>query len=514
MKRWAWTGLVSVLLASSSAAAADYVNDPLTEASFPGRGSKGGTFSSNGWTTVDEPDALWYEIADALPTGHIEFTVTGISLTSLTGADHDIFAMYQAPTGQAEPVPYSPYFRNNDFKAFTRIFGVQEPGRAGAMKLEIAFCPRGDPWHHDFACDPSCDKGAIAYANGTDKDVGWDGATAYTIAIDWSPGTMSFSRNGTNLGTVNFDGEYAPKPLRVRIGSPRHDGIYPGVAMMPKGLTFKDLKISGTAGNMTPLCGGTVEPDAGSSGGAPGQDSGSSSNEYSVLADVTAAEWESGVYSVVNDLNIEGDGSKPTAVVYLRFPAVTGTVEKAVLKLRTGSAGEAAGASGIICTVADDTWQETTMTWANRPAVGTTCAGSPFSVDPDTDYEWDVTSLAQSGKNINLAVVSNDSNGAHYLSKEASPTQGPRLSIVSNGSSGSGGSGATGSGGAWSDSGIPGAGKGGSGAAGGSKAGGGTTEDEGGCGCRVGQNTRASLAMTAIGLLAWGLVMSRRRKRN
>jgi len=62
------------------------------------------------------------------PSGRVEYSVTGLSLaTSLTGVDHDILTMYQAPTDRAEPVPYSPYFRNNDFKVFTRIFGRARP---------------------------------------------------------------------------------------------------------------------------------------------------------------------------------------------------------------------------------------------------------------------------------------------------------------------------------------------------------------------------------------------------
>jgi hypothetical protein len=104
-------GFGFVALDTSLARAKDYVSDPLTQGSFPGRGSQGGTFASDGWKTTSPTDAVWYEIDEALPTASISFVVTGISpATTLTGADHDIFTIYQAPTGKPEPVEYSPYW--------------------------------------------------------------------------------------------------------------------------------------------------------------------------------------------------------------------------------------------------------------------------------------------------------------------------------------------------------------------------------------------------------------------
>jgi hypothetical protein len=489
--------LACLLLWPARAHAVEYINDPLTADSFPGRGSQGGSFSVNGWTTSGVEDAIWYEIPDALPTGRIEYTVTGISIAgTLLGADHDILAMYQAPTGQGEPVDYNPYFRNNDFKAFTRIFGQQEPGRAGAMKLELAFCPRGEPWHHDFACEAACDGSSLAYANGQDKDVGWDGAAAYRMVLEWGNNQMNFYRDGTLLGGVDYPGEYAPQPLRVRVGSPRH-GVS-DVAFMPSGLTFKDVLVTGTPGTMTPVCGTTL-PDAGPpTGGAGSAEAGPSSSTHAVLADVTAATWEpTTVYSDVNDLNVEGDGANPTALVYLRFPATTGAITNARLRVRASADGSAAGGSGIICAVDDDTWDENTMTWATRPAVSTSCAGTLMSVDPDTELEWDVTALVASGKIVNLAIVSTDTNGAHFLSKEAGgPEQGPRL-IVTSSTAG------------WSDSGIGGTGTGATTGSGGNASRGEAVEDDSGCGCRLARSSGMHLLLLA-GFVA--LVLARRRR--
>ncbi|MBI4700840.1 MAG: DNRLRE domain-containing protein [Deltaproteobacteria bacterium] len=507
--------LAAALLAVRAAQANDYVSDPLTSDGLPGRGSKGGSFSPSGWTVTGEPDAVWYEIADALPSGRVEYTVTGLSLqTSLTGTDHDIFTMYQAPTGVPEPVAYSPYFRNNDFKVFTRIFGTQEGGHPwGSMKLELAFCPRGEPWYHDDVCAADCDGSALAYGNGG-QDIGWDAPTSYHMAVEWGGGQMTFFRDAAALGSVSYPGEWAPQPLRVRLGSPRHDGVYPGQAFMPIGIVIRDVHIEGTPGQRTPACGAEI-PDAGPPDAAA-PDGGASQGELAVLADVTAASWEPGVYPDVTDLNPEADPSgTPAAVAYLRFPPIPGKPGLAVLKLHTHPYSSAQGGSGVACAVSDDTWDEGTMTWAAHPAWGA-CAGVALSVDPDMEVGWDVTALVAGGANVNLAVVSNDPNGVHYLSKEAqNPSLAPRLAYVlapEGGDAGPGGSGAAGGGG-----------HGGSGQGGGGGAGvGGASAmpsglvggDKGGCNCRSAGRAAALLALFGLALARPGRGLRRPRRRS
>jgi MYXO-CTERM domain-containing protein len=510
--------VTAALLVPSTAAAAEYVNDPLTANSFPGRGSKGGTFSASGWTVTGEPDAVWYEIADALPSGRIEYTVTGLSLSSsLTGVDHDIFTMYQAPTGQAEPIAYSPYFRNNDFKTFQRIFGTQETGHPpGSMKIELAFCPRGEPWYHDEVCTASCDGSGIGYAGGSAQDIGWDASAAYRIAIEWGGGSLRYFRDQTELSSINYPGEFAPQPLRIRFGSPRHDGVYPGQAMMPIGITFRDVLVTGTPGSMTPICNAQA-PDAGNDDSAVAPDAATQPGEVSVLADVTAASWESGVYPDTADLNAEADANgAPTGVVYLRFPAVAanGIVTHAVLKMHTQVNASAAGASGVVCPVADDTWSETTMTWATRPAMGSSCAGTSVSVDYDQNVEWDITALVKTGADLNVAIVSAEQNGVHYMSKEAGDVaKSPRLLFTvapaaDSGAAGSGGSGQGGSGGAGGVADAAAGGK--SGAAGSSyHPSGGSAEGDDGCGCRSVGRSPGSPGLVLLALL--GLARTRRR---
>jgi hypothetical protein len=420
--------LVSLLSVASLGRAAEYVNDPLTSADAPGRGVQGGSFDANGWTTTSQTDAVWWEIPDALPSGAVEYTLTGISpSTTLNGADHDILAIYQAPSDAAEPIGYSPWFRNNDFKAFTRIFGTQEPGRAGAMKLELAVCPRGEPWYHDTACDPACGGNYLAYANGVTTDVGWDPTASYRMRLAWGPGTFSFGRDGVELASLEFPGTYAPKPLRVRLGSPRHGTS--DVAYMPVGLTFKDMVVTGEPGSMTVVCGAEV-PDGGAPDASTGDDAGTlPGTTLAAIQDVTAASWEAGVFPDVMDLNIEGDGTSPTAVVYVSFPAPSGYVESAWLALRTQSSGSASGGAGVVHGVST-AFDESTLTWGNKPAYAAEAHGAPQSIDADNEMTWDVTQLVRQGI-TGFAVVSTDPDGAHYVSKEAGGSiTGPRLMVT------------------------------------------------------------------------------------
>jgi hypothetical protein len=416
---------LTALLATARARATDYVNDPLTDPSFAGRGgSRGGTFDATGWTVTGDTDTIWYEIPDAMVRGSVSFSVTNWGLTTtLTGGDMDILAVYQAPTGLPEPIDYAPAYRNNDFKVFMRIFGSADPTRPGSTKLEDFMCPQGDPWYHD-ACPAGCDTGGLAYwAAGADP--GWDATKTYRITLSWGDGTMTLARDDGQTASVSYTGTYAPRPVRVRLGSPRNTG---GGQNMPHA-TYKDLVISGDAGTRTPICTAVTPPDAGPSEASASSDAGVV--DLSPLQDVTAASWMTGVYTDVGDLNAEaaGDGS-PTGVVYLRFPPLTGKVAHAILRLHTHTDPSAAGGSGAVHSVSDLTWLETTMTWATKPAWGATVAGAEHSVDPDQDVEWDVTTIVDPA-NPNFAIVSSDPNGVHYFSKESGVgAQAPHLSIV------------------------------------------------------------------------------------
>lgn len=263
----------AILLVSSQATAAEtiYVNDPLTA---PPKGaidsvlvgSKGGTFGPDGWTTTGDDDAIWFVIPATLPNARVEVNVKGISDANLNGEEHDIIVTY-GDTDRMEPVEYMPAYRNNNFKTNLRIFGSASPGAGGrpggSNKLELRLCPSGFPGYSD-SCPPGCpDVFEVGYLGGKPESIPWDPSQNYRMKIWWSPGSIKYTRGVEPEVSIGYPGTLAPKALRVRIGSPRH-GVG-SVNRMPRGLTFSNVLIAGEPGVATPVCGGTVAPDAGSS---------------------------------------------------------------------------------------------------------------------------------------------------------------------------------------------------------------------------------------------------------
>lgn len=109
------------------------------------------------------------------------------------------------------------------------------------------------------------------------------------------------------------------------------------------------------------------------------------------------------------------DGS-PTKISLLRFPVTgvsTGSVVRATLRLNVAD-GSPTG--GTVHTVAP-TWSEST-TWSTRPAVGAAVA-QIGAVAESTWTDIDVTSVVTADGDVDLAVVSTDSDGAAYASRQS-----------------------------------------------------------------------------------------------
>lgn len=502
-RRLALAASLAAITLPSPAAAVEYVNDSLTSSTAPGRGSQGGSFGPEGWTTGGPTDTVWYEIPAALPEGRVEYSVRGISTSgSLSGADHDLFALYQAPSGQGEPIAYSPYFRNNDLKVFTRIFGQVEGDRAGAIKIELAFCPRGDPWYHDAVCDPSCGAQELAYAGGAPKDVGWDGGAWYRMAVYWGNGKMAFSRDGAELGSVGYPGSYSPAPARVRLGSPRH-GIS-AEAFMPSGLTFKDVIISGAPGVETAVC-AEPGPDAGpiEDAGAPDAgpaDAGACAADHPLSFGGLTPSSGAGVEGVFRAVYQSCQGASAFRVVQFW---VGDKVDAAAPNLSGGYEAGQVFAAGQSCAPGEDKLLTTPLGAVDCARTTVTPSGDDLVV------EWALRFDLQSFAGPHLFFV--DAKGG-----PATPE--PRLGWTDVGTwtvaapvtpdGGSGGSmGVDGGGGSSGSTGV-----GGSGGAGGEGQGGsgGESESAGGCGCALPGG--APSAWTALLLAALGLAALGRRR--
>lgn len=410
VSRLALIGLCSV---AAPAAAQPYHMEDTLRGSSAGNTS-GGTFGSDGWTVTAVDDQIWYALP-RLTSGSIELTVANITLGNLPLGDHEIFAMYEDGYGIGEPINYAPEFRVNHYKAMIRIYGTAEPGRAGHVKLMWGMCPSGAPGYDTCGC------GGF-FAEPFDDPGAWTGA-AVRLRLEWGGGHTRLLRDGVEVVGVDWSSSgfsFGPSELHMMLGSPRNDG---GLSAMPIGATFSDLVVDGSMGPLA-TCPGTSIPDAGplpDAGVCPGD---------AVTADATAASWETGVFPDVTDLNVEGSPGVPSGVVYLRFPPVAGPVSHATLTMHTSTVASAGGGSGEVCRVDAATWSESTLTWATRPAVSTTCSGGAHTVGAGETVTWDVTALVAPGGPIDLAIVSVDDDGAHYVSREAGGcTLGARLEV-------------------------------------------------------------------------------------
>lgn len=148
-----------------------------------------------------------------------------------------------------------------------------------------------------------------------------------------------------------------------------------------------------------------------------------------VSEDVTVAPYDpTSVYPDPNDLACGvGDGT-----AYLKFDlgALAGHVTSAKLFVHSALDSSAAGTGADVDLVADTTWSESSLVWNARPPLGAKVARID-GVVPNAWYSVDVSAaLSKPAKYaFALAPASGDTNTAHFMSKEASPTLRPYLLV-------------------------------------------------------------------------------------
>ena len=221
----------------------------------------GGSFGANGWTVTQKSDLVYYALP-RLVEGSIEFTLTGMTTSSLVLADHEIFAMYDAGYGIAEPINYNPEFRDNHYKALLRVYGEMVPDRLGEQKFVMLMCPDGAPGYGACVCPKSFYDGDGWWGG----DPSWSGAPT-VIKIRWGNGTATYSRDGVDVWTNDYTQSglaFGPSELHFTLGCPRNAAI--GDAGMPIGATFSDVVVQGIEGPLETCAGGA----GGSGGGGSG----------------------------------------------------------------------------------------------------------------------------------------------------------------------------------------------------------------------------------------------------
>ncbi|MFO0605846.1 MAG: DNRLRE domain-containing protein [Polyangiales bacterium] len=408
------------LLAAGTPVGAYRLEDTLRGAT---RGNVvGGAVMADGWHVTDRRDRVWYALP-RLVSGSAEFTVTGLTMDRLGDTfDNELFAMYEAGHGIAEPISYSA-FRENHYKCMIRVYGNGEAGRQGFQKLMWGMCPSGAPGYGACGCasffeEPFAGPGA------------WDG-TPQRMRVEWGAGATRLLRNGRVVTSVDWSRSgltFGPAELHLSLGTSRPSAV--DTAQLPVGIVFSDLVVEGTEGPLG-VCPGATMSDAGSPDAPPPVMSGDTL-ELPAVEDVTVAPSSpTAVYPDVRDLSVGAGDSE--FYVKFRVPALRGRVVRAQLVLQSATIASARGTGASVFRAASDAWSESTLTWNARPGPTGARLARVDGIAPDGAYVFDLPATSVSGEGVAaFAVVpeAGDADSAHFDAREVSASRGPRLRLT------------------------------------------------------------------------------------
>ena len=142
-------------------------------------------------------------------------------------------------------------------------------------------------------------------------------------------------------------------------------------------------------------------------------------------ADARVAEaTRSTNYGTTTQLRVDG-GTDPDEESYLRFTVsgVTGTIDSVKLRLRASS-GTSDGPAVFAST---NNWTETAITWATRPARGTTPFDDKGAIVQGAWTEWDVTPLVAGNGTYTFVIATTSTDGTNFNSRET--TSKPELVV-------------------------------------------------------------------------------------
>ncbi len=114
---------------------------------------------------------------------------------------------------------------------------------------------------------------------------------------------------------------------------------------------------------------------------------------------------------------LEVDLASPHANTYLKFnvTGTTGQITSAVVKIVNA---DATTDGGEIYHVTSTSWDESTITWNNRPLKSGGALDALGAVDPGNTYSLDVSSVVTANGTYSFVIVPTVTNGADYESKE------------------------------------------------------------------------------------------------
>ncbi len=123
--------------------------------------------------------------------------------------------------------------------------------------------------------------------------------------------------------------------------------------------------------------------------------------------------------------------AQPVLTSYLKFNLTNVGTKVKSAKLRVMPVTDSSTGADVR-SVVGTTWQENTLTYANRPPVGAVAASSGRAVR-NAWQEIDVTSLVRHDGPVSLAMTTTDKKGLDYGNRE-NPSMAPRLIVTSEGS--------------------------------------------------------------------------------
>jgi calcineurin-like phosphoesterase family protein/fibronectin type III domain protein len=115
-------------------------------------------------------------------------------------------------------------------------------------------------------------------------------------------------------------------------------------------------------------------------------------------------------------LRVDG-GSDPDVQTYLRFgvSGLTDTVQSA--KLRLWATSPTNNGPSVFTTA--DTWNESSITWNNKPPLGGSGVGKVTTIATSTWAEFDVTSLVSGNGTYDFVLAGTSTDGVDFQSREA-----------------------------------------------------------------------------------------------
>ena len=294
---------LAVVLPTGAATAQPFsMDDSLRDGSASGA-AVGGSFGPDGWTVTSRTDRLWWALP-RLVEGSVEFTVTGMSNANLLVNDNEIFALYEAGYGIAEPISYNPEFRNNHYKGMIRIYGEAETGRPGLQKLMFGLCPSGAPGYDTCGCESF-------FEEPFGGDGAWDGSPE-RLRVEWAGGITRLLRNGVAVVSIDWSAsglDFGPQELHMSLGSARADAV--DTAGMPIGAVFSDVHVEGFEGPLAVCPGTAADADADADSSAEADAEADADADADADEDAPGDPGAEGEPDAIIDAPGEGDAPPP-----------------------------------------------------------------------------------------------------------------------------------------------------------------------------------------------------------